>query len=108
MLSNGNYKEDLLARLPIPGPGRKKMTAEQKIAKKEKRDIIINYLKNQGIGAASRIVKLSKHAKAENIVLSANQDILDRIGVGVGKGGTTVAVQVNISNILDDLENDRS
>ena len=44
---------------------------------------VIEYVESQGYGAATRIVKLSKEAKNENVMLSANKDILDRVNIGV-------------------------
>jgi len=91
-------REELLSRLPVPGPGRKKLTEEQKernkIIRKTKEDII-KYLEGQGYGAAQRIIKISKQAPPKT-ALSANQDILDRIGVTKEKKGIGVAIQVNV------------
>ena len=77
--------------------GRPKMTEEEKMIKRFAKQKIVSYLENNGIGAASRIVKLSKKAANEKVLLSANQDILDRIGVGANNK-IGIAVQVNIDN----------
>lgn len=45
-----------------------------------KKPQVIAYLEKNGIGAATRIVKLSKSAKNQNVQLQANKDILDRAG----------------------------
>lgn len=98
--ANKSRREELLSRLPIPGPGRKKMTIEEKqkkeIIKKTKEDIV-KYLEKQGYGAAQRIIRISKTADNETVKLNANKDVLDRIGVGVEKNSIGVAVQVNIN-----------
>ena len=44
---------------------------------------IIQYLEENGYGAATRIVKLSKDAQNETVRLNANKDILDRSNIGV-------------------------
>ena len=83
--------------LPIPGPGRNKMTPEERQKKeiiKKSKEEIIKYLEKQGYGAAQRIVKISK-TSADKYALAANKDILDRVGVGVQKNNIGVAVQVN-------------
>lgn len=94
-LSNGNTREQLLARLPVPGPGRKKVTKEERLIRRYSKQAIVNYLQKQGLGASERIVKISKKA-VDKVALAANQDILNRIGVGVEKNNIGVAVQVNI------------
>lgn len=57
---------------------------------------IIKYLEENGYGAATRIVKLSKNAKNETVKLNANKDILDRIGSGVKQ--PINAFQFNFNN----------
>ena len=71
-----------------------------------KKPKIIRYLQNQGHGAATRIVQLSKNAINESVRLNANKDILDRAGVGTVDKSNIIPIQINISNILDKLEND--
>ena len=59
-----------------------------------KKERVIRYLSEQGHGAATRIVQMSKNAKNEAVKLNANKDILDRAQIGVKQGPTT-AVQIN-------------
>lgn len=56
---------------------------------------ILKYLENHGLGAATRIVELSKDAKNETVRLNANKDVLDRVGIGVRNNNVIVPVQIN-------------
>src|SRR3989344_676145 len=60
------------------------------------------YFTDQGYGAATRIVKLSKEAKSEAVRLSANIDILDRIGIGVKKQEVALGEQINFGEDRDE------
>ena len=76
----------------------------QKIERKKRKEIaktVIEYLESQGYGAAERIVKISKSG-LNKTALSANQDVLNRIGVGVQKNNIGVAVQLNIDKTREE------
>ena len=104
--TKGNYKKKLggiTGKGFLPGVsgnpnGLRPVTKEQKIIKevvrKTKRDVMA-YLEKQGFGAAQRIVEISRKAKNENVKLTANKDVLDRLGVSKEQKGIGVAVQVN-------------
>ena len=62
---------------------------------------VLNYLHNQGYGAARRVVKLSKKAKNETVKLNANKDILDRAQIGVRPAGQVAAVQINFGELRE-------
>lgn len=64
---------------------------------------IVKYLEENGHGAATRIVKLSKSAKNETVRLNANKDILDRVGIGVQKQNTIVPIQINFNEDRDEF-----
>jgi hypothetical protein len=94
-----------ICNLPVPGPGRPKMTEEEKEKKeiiKKARDEVIKYLEKQGYGAATRIVKLSKEAENETVRLNANKDILDRVDVGVKQ--PVNAFQFNFNKVREEYE----
>lgn len=76
--------------------GRPKLTEEQKLVKRAAKETIIRFLEQEGLGAADRIVELSKKAQNEKVKLTANTEILDRIGVGSKNVG--VAVQINFND----------
>lgn len=61
---------------------------------------IIAYLEEQGYGAATRIVELSKRAENETVKLNANKDILDRVNVGVKQ--PINAFQFNFNKVRDE------
>ena len=85
------------------GPGRPKASLdspekklERKI-KKEVHEVVMTYLETQALKAAKRINDLGENAEHEPTKLSANKDILDRVGVGTKNSMTAVAVQVNLN-----------
>lgn len=105
-LNNSSVPKQFVGKTFKPGTsgnpnGRPKMTKEEKIVKtvvKKAKQDVLEYLKGQGLGAASRIIKLSKKAKNENVRLGANKDVLDRIGVGIDKNNIGLAVQINVNS----------
>ena len=77
------------------GPGRPKMSEEERLLRRAAREKIERFLETNGLGAAGRVIQLSKKAKNEKVRLSANQDVLDRIGIGASAKNPTTAIQIN-------------
>ena len=94
-LSNGQTKEQLLARLPVPGPGRKKETKEQQIVKKA----VKLWLKEYEEGLAEQLPKirpaLIRQAKKGNI--QAFHEIHAVLGAYKKESNIAVGVQVNFN-----------
>lgn len=90
------------APIPPTRPGRPKMTPEQKIIRQAAKEAALQILETAAPGAAKRVIEMSKEAIKEDVKLSANKDILDRVNVGVKTPIT--AVQINFDNLRKKYE----
>ena len=96
-LSNGNTRESLIARLPIPGPGRLKETTEQKAVKLATKELLKRY--ERAIG--NELPELSPILVAE--AKKGNMQAFDQIHKIVGAykkegGNTIVPIQINFKD----------
>jgi len=86
-LSNGNTREDLIARLPIPGPGRPKETEQDKIKKRAIKELIKEYQENLAQALPNISPVLIK--KAEEGDIQAMKELHDRV---MGKAPQTTDI----------------
>ena len=96
-LSNGNTREELIARLPIPGPGAPKLTEEQKIIRRQ----VKRYLKQYEEGLLSQLPELSPKLVGE--AKKGNMQAFDQIHKIVGaykkeNSGPVIPIQINFQN----------
>src|SRR3990167_1989620 len=102
-LSNGNTREDLIKRLPIPGPGRPKLTEEQKLIKKATKEIIQEYEDNlvEVLPQLSPVLK----AKALEGDMSAIKEIHEVVGLKADKDKGSTLIQANFNVFIDKYNN---
>ena len=97
-LSNGQTAEELTARLPNPGPGRPKLTVEQKLMKKAVKDYIKEHIESLAEALPAISPVLIDQATKGNIL--AIKEIHDRV---MGKPITPIIAQVEHS-IYDEIQ----
>ena len=95
-LSNGNTREALIARLPIPGPGAPKLTEEQKVIRRS----VKKFLKQYEEGLLEKLPELSP--KLVDQAKRGNMQAFDQIHKIVGAykkdAGTIVPIQINFND----------
>ena len=101
-LSNGNTREDLINRLPIPGPGRPKDTQEQKIIKKAVKE----FLKEYEMSFAEALPEISpvviERAKQGN--MQAIQEVHKVLGAYKKEGNVIVPIQINFNDDKEEFK----
>lgn len=75
--SNGQTREALLARLPVPGPGRPKETSEKKEAKKILKQYVSEYIER--LTKALPLIDPVLVAKAQSGDVPAIKELNDRV-----------------------------
>lgn len=73
----GETREDLLAKLPIPGPGRTKETEEQKLLRKSRKQLIEEY--KDALAEALPLINPVLVAKAVSGDVPAIKEVHDRV-----------------------------
>jgi len=83
-----------------------KVIAAQMASRNLAKEVVLEYLAQNGLGAAGRIERLSREALSEEVRLKANRDILDRAGIGVdrNKSNVIVPVQVNVNQDREEFK----
>ena len=97
-LSNGNTREDLIARLPIPGPGRPPETEEKKLVKKAVKELVKEY--QESLADALPQISPILIAKAIAGDVSAIKELHDRV---MGKPPQKTDVSLTIPKPIDDV-----
>lgn len=89
-------KEELMSRLPIPGPGRPKKTEEQRIVEKAVKDYIKEH--EQGLAEALPEIRPALISQAVKGNMQAITEVHKVLGAHKRtEGGPMVAVQVNVN-----------
>ena len=91
-------REELMSRLPIPGPGRPKQTEEQKIVNRAVKELVSEYEENlaQVLPELSPVVK--EKALAGDIQFV--KELHNVVGIKRGKEPLT-AIQINVGELRD-------
>lgn len=100
--SNGQTKEQLMSRLPIPGPGRTPDTIEKKIEKKAVKKWLEEYedgLAKELPGISTALILM---AKSGNI--PAISEIHKVLGAYKKTEGPATAIQINFSNDKEEFK----
>ena len=91
-------REELMSRLPIPGPGRPKLTEEQRIVNRAVKDLVSEYEENlaQVLPELSPIIK-KKALEGDIQFVKELHDV-----VGIRRGNQPInAIQINVGELRE-------
>ena len=98
---NAPSREELISRLPIPGPGRPKLTEEEKAIRRAEKGAIQKYIKEYELGLAEALPEIEPVLKKKAIEgdIQAIKELHEVVGVKAGKGNQTIIpVQINFQS----------